>query len=104
MSVEPLVGYRKTTNFIFTCNGFTDDSNKTEFETRFYSIEANTGGLVNTIKNLSLVTTAEWVFDVKYFNLPKTILTIYCEVLDNFQASKLLKQDVYIFYNDNRLQ
>jgi len=96
--VQPLVGYRKTTNFMMNCGGFTDDSNATSFQTRFYSIEANTGGQINYIQNYTSAITADYVFDVKYFNIPKTVITVYCEVKDNMLAISTLSQNVLYYY------
>jgi hypothetical protein len=81
---SPSKGYRKTTNFIFNCLNWTDD-NSNNLLYQFSYIEANTSNNI-IIQNYSSVSEATYTFDVRYYQVPSTNITVYCTVMDGMNA------------------
>lgn len=97
---QPSVGLLLTTNFLFNCTGWTDDnSNSAQWLYSFYYVEANTGGLQNIISNASNTNTASYVFDVRYYDLPQTMMTIYCQIQDPMGAINITSVNVLFYHN-----
>lgn len=88
----PTIGLRNTTTFVLSCLNFTDDNSK-NLTYQFYSIEANTS-TTNTIQNWTSANETFTNFTVRYYQVPSTVITVYCSAKDAMGAVTTVSTNV----------
>lgn len=82
ITVTPDVGYRITTYFLMTCNGWTSNLDF-PLSYRFYSREINTN-IINYLTDWMDVTYTMSNFTVRYYQLEYSTIQVTCEAKDGY--------------------
>lgn len=82
LEVTPTTGYRITTVFLMTCDGWSTNI-PFPMTYRFYAKEVNTNIEIKLTDWMSKTYTST-NFDVRYYQLESSIMTVTCEVKDGF--------------------
>lgn len=85
VTVTPVLGLRNNTNFIINCLNWIDENSLNGMRYRFYSVENNTS-TQNVIQDWTSATEANTVFNVRFYQLPSTGMTVYCDAMDSMGA------------------